>query len=356
MSLDKIRAEIDRLDEQIVDLLNQRTARAIEIGRIKEITSSSVYVPAREKDVLERVSRANNGPLSERNLRAIYREIMSASISQENKVVVAYLGPPSTYSHQAARARFGDSVDYLPVDTLHEVFAAVEKGKASYGVVPVENSIEGGISATQDALTQTPLRICAEMYQPIQHHLLGLSGITRFTKIYSHPQSLGQCRAWLERHHAGVDLIPVSSNGRAAEMAAAEPGAGAIAGSLAAELFKLETYASNIQDISGNTTRFFVIGEACGKPTGSDKTSLYFGVQHKVGALVHAMQPFERRRLNLMKIESRPIKTRAWEYFFFVDLEGHADDAEVKAAIDEVRQHCSVLQVLGSYPRATTTV
>ena len=208
MSLDKIRAEIDRLDEQIVDLLNQRTARAIEIGRIKEITSSSVYVPAREKDVLERVSRANKGPLSERNLRAIYREIMSASISQENKVVVAYLGPPSTYSHQAARARFGDSVDYLPVDTLHEVFAAVEKGKASYGVVPVENSIEGGISATQDALTQTPLRICAEMYQPIQHHLLGLSGITRFSKIYSHPQSLAQCRAWLERHQSKLRLTP----------------------------------------------------------------------------------------------------------------------------------------------------
>lgn len=355
MSLDKIRTDIDQIDEKIVELLNRRAAKAIEIGKIKETTASSVYVPAREKEVLERVSRVNKGPLSERNIRAIYREIMSAAISQENKVVVAYLGPAGTYSHQAARGRFGDSVDYLPVDTQQDVFSAVEKGKANYGVVPIENSIEGGVSATQDALVQTPLKVCAELYQPIQHHLLGQPGILRFNRIYSHPQSLGQCRTWLERNQPGVDLIPVASNGRAAEMAAAESGTGAIAGALAGELFHLETYASNIQDISGNTTRFFVIAESCGKPTGADKTSLYFGVQHKVGALVHAMLPFAQRRINLMKIESRPSKTRAWEYFFFVDVEGHAEDKELSFALEEVRQHSSVLQVLGSYPRANNS-
>jgi chorismate mutase / prephenate dehydratase len=348
-----IRKEIDALDDQILALLNRRTAHAVEIGRLKKVQASGAYVPAREKEVFDRLCRQNKGPLTDRNLRAIYREIMSASLSLENEVRVAFLGPASTYSHQAAKSRFGDSVDYVLCDSIAEVFATVEKGAAHYGVVPIENSIEGGVTATQDALSHTRLRICSELYLPIAHHLLAPHGTDEKSvrRIYSKQEALSQCRGWLEKHHPRTELVPVASTARGAQMAAAEKGAAAIAGILAAELYKLDTLASNIQDVSGNTTRFLVLGEAYGRPTGADKTSIYFGVQHKVGALMTALQCFEGRKLNLLKIESRPSKAKAWEYFFFADFEGHADDAPVREALAEVRSHCQVLHVLGSYPR-----
>lgn len=350
-----IRTEIDRLDDQILDLLNQRTARAVEIGHLKKVSASGAYVPAREKEVLDRLCRLNRGPLTDRNIRAIYREVMSASLSLENQVRVAFLGPASTYSHQAAMSRFGDSVDYVMCDSIADVFATVEKGSAHYGVVPIENSIDGGISATQDALTRTPLKICSEVYQPISHLLLAAHGTDAgaITRICSKQEALTQCRTWLEKHYPRTELVPVSSTAKGAQLAAAEPGVAAVAGSLAAELYKLDTLASNIQDLSGNTTRFLVLGEAYGRATGADKTSVYFGVAHKVGALMQALKPFETRRINLLKIESRPSKTKAWEYFFFVDLEGHAEDALIQEALAEVRPHCHVFSLLGSYPRVT---
>jgi chorismate mutase/prephenate dehydratase len=350
-----LRKEIDALDERILDLLNRRTACAVEIGRLKQVQAASAYVPAREKEVLDRLARRNQGPLTERHIRAIYREVMSASLALENQVRVAFLGPASTYSHQAARSRFGDSVDYVLCDSIAEVFVRVEKGDAHYGVVPIENSIDGGITATQDSLTHTPLKVCSELYLPIAHHLLAAPGGASAApaRIYSKQEALSQCRLWLEKHHPRAELVPVSSTARAAQIAAAEPGSAAVAGSLAAELYKLEVLASNIQDLSGNTTRFLVLAEAFGKSTGADKTSIYFGVNHQVGALVHALRPFEKRRLNLLKIESRPSKSKAWEYFFFVDFEGHAEDALIREALAEVRPHCHVFTLLGSYPRVT---
>jgi chorismate mutase/prephenate dehydratase len=281
---------------------------------------------------------------------------MSASLSLENEVRVAFLGPAATFSHQAAKSRFGDSVDYVMCETIGEVFATVEKGAAHYAVVPIENSIDGGINATQDALTQTRLKVCAEIYLPIAHHLLAAHGaeLRDIKRVYSKQEALTQCRAWLEKHLPRAELVPVSSTARAAQIVANEPNAASVSGSLAAELYKLDILSSNIQDITGNTTRFLVMAEAYGRPTGTDKTSIYFAVHHKVGALVHALKPFEQRKLNLLKIESRPSKSKAWEYFFLVDFEGHAEDALVKEALAEVRPHCNVMTVLGSYPRVTS--
>jgi len=349
--LDALRAHIDALDEQIVRLLNQRTEKAVQIGALKRNTDAGIYVPAREKAVLDRVCHLNTGPLNDRHLTAIYREIMSASISLQHAVNVAFLGPASTYSHQAARARFGSGVEYMACSSIPEVFAAVEKGNAQYGVAPIENSIEGGVTATQDMLVSTPLKICAEVYLSISHHLLAAPGRGEIQKIISHPQALAQCRLWLDKNHPGVEQVAVASTAAAAETAAREPGVAAIAGSLAAEMYKLEVLASGIQDNTCNTTRFLILGDDHGPPTGSDKTSLYFGVQHKVGALMAAMQPFHNLGINLLKIESRPSKAKNWEYFFFVDIEGHVEDDIVRNALTQLATHCNVLHILGSYPR-----
>lgn len=353
MDLDQLRKKIDELDEQIVSLLNERTDAAAKIGKVKQKTASDVYVPSREKAVLERVCElSKRGPLTDKNIRAIYREIMSAAIALETKASIAFLGPESTNSHQAAVARFGSSVDYLACETIPDVFAAVEKQEANYGVVPIENSIEGGVSFTQDALITTPLKICAETYQPISHHLLVKDISQNISRIYSHPQGLAQCRHWLDRNLHGVEQQPANSTARAAEIAAVEPGAAAIAGTLAAERYDLEIRERDIQDSSGNTTRFLVLGQSYGPPTGQDKTSVCFGVKHETGALFEALEPFHKSQINLLKIESRPSKVKNWEYSFYVDFEGHADDAKVAEALEGLKRHCSVFSLLGSYPQA----
>ncbi len=351
MNLDDLRKKIDELDEQVVRLLNERTRAALEIGKLKQENDQEIYVPAREKTVLDRVAKLNDGPLKSESIQAIYREVMSAALALEHHVKIAYFGPPSTFTHQAARARFGGSVEYMNCQTIGDVFSAVQKKSADYGVVPIENSTEGAVTHTLDEFIDTPLKICAEIYLPISHHLLSKGTKEQIRKVYSHPQVFGQCRHWLHENLPGVDQVSVSSTARAAEMAAKEPDAAALASDLAAELHGLVILARDIQDLGGNTTRFLVVGKQYGQSTGHDKTSLYFGVKHKAGALCSALEAIKAHGINMTKIESRPSKAKAWEYYFFVDIEGHADDQPVRDALKELERHCSILRVLGSYPR-----
>lgn len=351
-SLDEYRKRIDSLDGEIVRLLNERFTAAVEIGRLKHEANAPVYVPAREKQVFEKVMALNGGPMSDAHVRAIYREIMSAAISMELESSIAFLGPITTYTHQAALSKFGQSLQYLPCETIEQVFEEVEKGRARYGVVPIENSIEGGVTPTQDRLTRTPLKVAAEIYLPIHHCLIVRPGVKTPKKIHSNPQALAQCRNWLSRSFPEAELIPTRSTAGASAEVKKDPEAGAIASRLAAEAFGLEILADNIQDIAGNTTRFLVLGREFGPPSGNDKTSIFFGVRHKTGALFQSLEPLYRAGLNLTKIESRPSKQRAWEYTFFVDLEGHAEDPAVKAALDELAGECLEFTVLGSYPTA----
>lgn len=352
MNLDELRQRIDELDGDLIALLNERTRLAMEIGKLKRDQGGEIYVPTREKAVLERVASKNEGPLEDSSIRAIYREIMSASISLERHTRIAYLGPPATFTHQAARSRFGASVEYTSCSTVADVFAAVQKQQTDYGVVPIENSTEGAVNPTLDELTATPLKIYAEIFLPVCHHLMSNQELANVTKVYSHPQVFGQCRAWMAQYLPGIDMIPVSSTARAAELAAAEPNAAAVASELAAEVHGLGILYRDIQDQAGNTTRFLVIARGFGPSTGDDKTSIVFAVNDKVGALYEALAGFRRHELNLTKIESRPSKMKAWEYLFFVDFEGHAEDDVVREALEVLSEHCLTMTVLGSYPRA----
>lgn len=352
MNLEELRAQIDRLDEAIVRLLNERTRVALRIGEIKRRGAAEPYAPEREQEILRRLEALNAGPLAQSALRAIYREIMSAALALEKPVRIAYLGPPATFTHEAARQRFGSSVEYLSCETINDVFESVEKTVADYGVVPVENSTEGAVTQTLDRLADTTLKICAEIYLPVSECLLARVPREKIERLYSHPQVLGQCRQWLQREMSGVEAIPAASTARAAEMAAADERAGALASRLAAEIYGLDILETDVQDSSGNTTRFLVLGRSSGPPSGDDKTSLLFAVQHRAGALYNALGAFKKYGLSMTKIESRPSRTKAWEYLFFVDLEGHVDDERVRQALSEMNEQCTVLKVLGAYPRA----
>lgn len=352
MNLDELRKRIDALDQDLVRLLNERTQVAVEIGKLKDHSGDETYVPAREKEVRERVNRLNPGPLPADSIQAIYREIMSATLALERPIRIAFFGPEATFTHQAARARFGASVEYVAAETISDVFFMVQNRKAEYGVVPIENTTEGAVTHTLDQFTETPLKICSEIYLPISQNLLGKGPKAGIKRIYSHPQVFGQCRKWLHENASGVDIVSVSSTARAAEMASREPDSAALAGSLAAEIYGLDVLASDVQDLGGNMTRFLVIARNYGKPTGEDKTSIFFAVKHRVGALYDALASFKDGNLNMTKIESRPSKTKAWEYYFFVDFEGHADDAVVQKALKRMEEHCTLLTVLGSYPKA----
>ncbi len=359
MNLKPLRKKIDRLDEKLVRLLNCRAAVALQIGKWKRANANEAYVPAREQKVLAYVRKVNRGPLSPSALAAIYSEIMSSSLALERPVRVAFLGPPATFTHQAARARFGGSVAYVACETLGDIFGEVQKGRADYGVVPIENSTDGAVTHALDQFMGTPLKICAEIYLPVAHYLMARGAARqpggarqRVRRILSKPEVFAQCRNWLRAEMPGRELVPVSSTAKAAEIAAREPGAAAIAGKLAAEVYRLEIVAPEIQDLTGNMTRFLVIGRSCGRATGRDKTSLMFAVKHQAGSLHRALGSFRKYGINMTKIESRPNKLKAWEYLFFVDLEGHAEDPKVRQALKDLAGHCVALTVLGAYPRA----
>ena len=352
LGLDDLRRRIDALDGDLVRLLNDRTKIALQIGEVKRKSGGEVYVPAREKAVLDRVARLNDGPLPAESVQSVYREIMSAALALEHPIRVAYLGPEATFTHQAARRRFGSSVTYVSCETITDVFTAVQKRVADYGVVPVENSTDGAVTHTLDQLSESPLRICAEIYLPIAQHLMSKGTRAQLRKIYSKPEVYGQCRRWLQANLPGIELLPASSTARAAEMAVGDASVGAIASALAAELYGLRVQADNIQDLGGNTTRFLVIGKRSGPRTGEDKTSINFTIKDKVGALHDVLAALKKNRVNMSKIESRPSKAKAWEYVFFVDLDGHQDDPPVQRVLAAMGRLCTRLNVMGAYPKA----
>jgi len=341
---------IDRLDAHIVRLLNERTKHVLAIGEIKLKAGEEIYAPHRERAVLHRVCRLNEGPMSNESLRAIYREIMSTALSLEKLLTIAYLGPEATFTHQAAIRKFGSSLRYSAQKTIADVFAEVSKNRADYGVVPVENSTEGVVTHTLDMFMDSDLKIVAQIILPVQQCLLSNSRRSQIRKLFAHPQSLAQCRAWIQNSMPHVEIIETSSNARSAELAAREKNSAAIAGILAAEKYSLDVLEQDIQDNAANATRFLVLGRQCSQPTGNDRTSLMVSIMDKVGALHHALAAFRRNRINLTKIESRPSKRKAWEYFFFIDCDGHLQDRRVAKAIALLDQECSFVKVLGSYP------
>lgn len=352
MSLEELRAAIDSVDGRILGLLHERAELVHQVGNLKGKTGESYYVPEREEAMLRRLASANSSRLPESSLRAIYREILSGMRGLEQAITVAYLGPPTTFSHQAVLRHFGQAVTPVPERSIGEVFETVEREQAHYGVVPIENSREGAIGATLDRLAETETHICAEIFLPVDLNLLGRGSLADVRRVYSHPQPFGQARRWLAEHLPAAECVEVSSTAKAAALAADEEGTAAIAGGLASEEFGLPVLASSIQDASTNVTRFFVIGKKTTRPSGHDKTSIMFAVRDQPGALVLALEPFRGAGISLTRIESRPSKKRPWEYYFFADFAGHADDSAVAAALKSLAGVCSFTRVLGSYPEA----
>jgi chorismate mutase/prephenate dehydratase len=353
MGLDEWRSRINDLDEKILKLLNQRAEAALRIGELKRRQELPYFVPERETEIVRRLLGLNPGPFPAEGIKAVWREILSASLALEHPLPVAYLGPPATFTHQAAVLRFGSSSTLVPVRSIPEVFDEVEHGRAEFGVVPVENSTEGSINVTLDRLLDSDLLITGEVLLDITHHLLGRApDLAAIRTVCSHPQALAQCRQWLASNLPSATLEEVSSTVTAAERAANDPTVAAVAGELAARLYALAVLRSRIEDNPANSTRFLVVGWRGMPLTGKDKTSILCSLKHEVGALSTFLEPFARHGLNLTKIESRPTKRRPWEYVFFVDFEGHLDTPPVQAVLSEVRQRCLFLKVLGSYPTA----
>jgi chorismate mutase/prephenate dehydratase len=350
MTISEHRKAIDQLDAKIVKLLNERTQHVLGIGLMKLKAGEEIYAPHREWAVLQRICKLNRGPITQQSLRAIYREIMSSALSLEKSMTIAYLGPEASFTHQAAIRRFGSSLRYAPQKTIADVFTEVTKSRADYGVVPVENSTEGMVTHTLDMFVDSELKIVAQIVLPIQHCLLSNSRRSKINKLFSHPQALAQCRGWVQNHLPQVEIIETSSTARSAQLAAAQQNSAAIAGALAAERYGLQILEADIQDNATNVTRFLVLGRQCSPPTGKDRTSLMFSIADQVGALHRALAPFRRFRLNMTKIESRPSKRKAWEYFFFVDCDGHMNEPRVAKAIKDLATQCNFLKVLGSYP------
>ena len=348
--LKNLRKKVDKLDSLILDLLNKRAKLTLEIGKLKVKKGASVFVPDREKEVYDKVTQANKGPLSKTAVKAIYREVMSGALALEKTPKIAYLGPQATFTHLASLKKFGSSVEYVACNNITDVFQEVEQQRCDYGVVPIENSIEGAVSHTLDMFVDTDLKICSEILLEVSHNLLGNCGLKEIKKVYSKAEVFGQCRIWLETNLPRVELIEVSSTTKAAELAANQKHAAAIASSLAAQVYKLKVISRSIEDSAHNITRFLVIGKTEARPTKKDKTSILFSAKDRVGVLHDMLVPFKKYKINLTKIESRPSKRKAWEYYFFIDFAGHYQDKNVKKALDELEKNCSFLKVLGSYP------
>ena len=320
-----------------LSLLNDRAAITLSIGHEKIKNKKPIYAPEREQDVLKRIKKLNSGPIKNEAVEAIYREIMSASLALEKPLRIAYMGPEATFSHLASLKKFGSSVGHVACDNVAEVFSKVESGDCDYGVVPIENSIEGVVTHTMDLLVESDLKICSQVLLDVTHHLMSKGSLAQIKEVYSHPQVLGQCRQWLMKNMPKAHLIPVVSTTKAAQMVANKKNAACIASEVAASLYGLTILKKNIQDSAHNITRFLVISTMDVPPTGSDRTSLVFSIKDKVGALHAMLTPFMKHKINLTKIESRPSKKKAWDYYFFVDCEGHQSDPQVARALPSLR-------------------
>jgi len=352
--LEQLRDQIDAVDQQLLRLINQRATLAQQVAEAKLATDPDAlfYRPEREAQVLRRVREANPGPLNGESVAWLFREIMSACLALEQPLQVACLGPAGTFTEAAARKQFGDAVTLLPQADIPQVLREVVAGNASYGVVPVENSTEGAVNLTLDALVDTPLLIGGEVMLRIHHQLLGRHDITTIRRIYSHSQSFAQCRHWLDQHYPTIERQVVASNAEAARLAAADPESAAIAGEMAASRYQLTTLAAHIEDNPDNTTRFLVLGREPVPPSGRDKTSLLVATRNQPGALFTLLQPLAAHGLSMTRIESRPSRQRLWEYHFFVDLNGHQQEPAVAAALAELSAAAAFCRVLGSYPCA----
>ena len=356
-SLSSLRQRIDELDGQIVKLLNERARVVVEIGSIKRTRGEApIYAPDREQRVLQRIREANDGPLPDACLESIWRELMSGSFALERPLRIAYLGPAGSFSHLAASRQFGACVDYRTLESISAVFHDIEAGNADLGLVPIENTTGGGIHETLDSFLQSSVSICAEVLVPISHHLLTQAEPDQVRRLYSRPEVFEQCRQWLAEHFCQTERIATTSSARAAELAAVEPDAAAIGSELAAKVYDLPVRFSHIEDNPHNVTRFFVIGNQSSGPTGDDKTAVLFTTEHKPGALASVIEAFSRHGVNLTHIDKRPSRRVNWEYCFFIDCEGHTDDPAVTAAMEDARTHCIQLTVLGSFPRARSTL
>jgi chorismate mutase/prephenate dehydratase len=352
MNLKDLRKKIDQLDKQITELLNKRADLTFKVGSLKSKKNKQIYSPDREKKVYENVKKNNRGLLKNESLEAIYREIMSASIALEKPIQVAYLGPEASFTHLASLKKFGSSIKYLSCDNITDVFNIVQKAQADYGVVPIENSTEGAVTYTLDMFADSDLKICSEILFKIKHNLLSNAKKSKINKIYSHPQVFGQCRRWIEKNLPKVSLIEVPSTTKAAQKAKKSKNSAAIASELAAKSYGLNILARSIEDNLNNVTRFLVIGKEEASATGADKTSVIFSVKDRPGALYEMLMPFKKNNINLTKIESRPSKTRAWKYYFYLDLEGHKNNKKVKESLSELERNCRYFKILGSYPKA----
>ena len=349
--LKQCRDQIDQIDNEMLQLLNRRAALAQQIGHLKD--NGVVLRPEREAQVLQRLQANNVGPLSNDAIAALFTEVMSQCRALEAPLTVAYLGPAGTFSELAALKRFGSAVQGQPCATIDDVFRSVETGSVHYGMVPVENSTEGAVGRTLDLLLQSSLQVCGELMLPIHQCLLAQSCETSAIKtVYSHPQSLGQCQGWLNVHLPHAARVPAASNAEAARLAAENPHSAAIAGSQAAAHFGLTVCVENIEDDAKNTTRFLVLGKQQVAPSGSDKTSLVLSAVNRPGAVHELLSSLAKRGVSLTKFESRPSRSGLWEYMFYVDIEGHQDDAEVAGALAELRQTAAFMKILGSYPVA----
>ncbi len=350
--VEELRKKIDELDLQLVKLLNERARIVVEIGKLKNKADKPIYSPDREKEILEKIIKANKGPLPEKCLVALWRELMSGSFILERPLRIGYLGPAGSFSHAAAMLKFGQSVEYESLADIRSIFDEVSKGHCDLGIVPVENSTGGEVVETLDALVESAVKICSEVQMAIHHNLLANCPLEKIEKIYSKPEVFTQCRNWLSATFKDAQTIPVASTAKAAQMAAEEKGAAAICSAVAAELYGLKIVCENIEDIANNVTRFLVISHEDAKPTGEDKTSILFSTAHKAGALADVLDVFKKYSINLTNIASRPSKKREWEYYFFADLLGHREDENIKNGLEEARRHCFQLSILGSFPRA----
>ena len=353
MSINELREKIDHLDNEILELLSQRARIAQEIGKGKTRVSGQFYAPEREVQIFERLNAANPGPFPPAAIKAIFREVISASRALEAVMRIAYLGPEGTFSHQAAIEKFGNSAGFIPVQTIADVFAMVERNEADYGIVPIENSNEGVVPVTLDLFARGRLKVCAEVYIRVIHNLATIAkDLSVVTRLYAHPQSSAQCRVWLRDHFQRVEIIETTSNARSAQLAAEDALSVAITTDIAAELYGLELAATHIEDSAHNRTRFLVIGDNEPQPSGRDKTSIYFSVQHRAGALMRAMGALDAHDINVSMIESRPTKLMPWEYVFFLDFSGHVKEARVSRALKHLAEQSMFVTVLGSYPEA----
>ncbi|MDM8567830.1 prephenate dehydratase [Candidatus Halobeggiatoa sp. HSG11] len=351
-NLTNIRTQIDKIDIKIQELITERANLAEEVKREKYALEKNpdFYRPKREAEILRNVKQRNQGPLSNDTLTLIFQEIMSSCLALQKPLKIAFLGPAGTYTQAAVHKKFGHAVQNMPQSTIDEVFREVEAGIADYGVVPVENSTEGGVNQTLECFVTTSLKICGEIELPIHHHLLANSELANIKRIYSHPQSFGQCRSWLDTHMLSVERIPVNSNADAARMVMEDTEAAAIASYTAAEIYQLDIIASRIEDEVDNTTRFAVLGQQDVPSTGNDKTSLLLSNPNKSGTLYHLLEPFAKNDVNMTRIESRPSQQGIWEYVFFVDIEGHIKDEKVAKSLKVLEEHTSLIKLLGSYP------